>query len=427
MNEHTAFLNSTGTFLKQIDVDDLKVGMYVAKLDRPWLESTFLFQGFVLKNQADINAVKQQCKFVFIDELKQSRETISSERKQALPEQWIKNTPPKKLSTFEKEAEKTGRVYHQTSSLVKSFMDEVRLGGSINVALAEKTVAHCVDRVLQSPDAMMWMTQLKNRDLYTSQHSMNVAVLAIALGRHLNLPVPELNKLGLCGMMHDMGKMSIPLEILNKPGKFTPEELAIMRSHAEVGWKLLMSTSGMYPGAIDVAYSHHEKLDGTGYPRQLTAEQTTPFTKIVTIVDIYDAITSDRVYQKGRTHLEAINVMTKLCGTELDSSLTYKFIECMGIYPPGSVVEMTNGEVAIVAEVNQKQKIKPKIILVLDEHKQERPPRFLDLAKLDLDASGQSYGIRKIVRPDDFGIDLNLYYESGLIQTAIAALSKESV
>jgi hypothetical protein len=144
-------------------------------------------------------------------------------------------------------------------------------------------------------------------------------------------------------------------------------------------------------------------------------------------VDIYDAITSDRVYQKGRTHLEAINVMTKLCGTELDSSLTYKFIECMGIYPPGSVVEMTNGEVAIVAEVNQKQKIKPKIILVLDEHKQERPPRFLDLAKLDLDASGQSYGIRKIVRPDDFGIDLNLYYESGLIQTAIAALTKESV
>ncbi|MDD5320802.1 MAG: HD-GYP domain-containing protein [Methylococcales bacterium] len=423
MNDDNIFSSLSSTLTK-IDVNDLKVGMYVAKLDKPWLESTFLFQGFELKNKADINAVKEQCKFVFIDVLKQKK-ALKYEPRQLLlthPQKRIKSSPPEKGSSFEKEAENAGYVYRETSNLVKSFMEEIRLGGHINVAIAKKAVADCVNSVLQSPDALIWMTQLKQRDLYTSQHSMNVAILAIALGRHLNLSVTDLNNVGLCGMMHDMGKMLIPLEILNKPGKFSPEELKIMHSHAELGRRLLMSSSGMYAGAIDVAYSHHECLDGTGYPRKLTAEQTTPFTKMVTIVDMYDAITSDRVYQNGRTHLEAINVMTKLCGTQLDSGLTYKFIECLGIYPPGSVVEMTNGEIAVVAEVNQKRKIKPKIILLLDENKQPRPERIIDLSKMDLDASGQIYGIRKIVRADEYGIDLNKYYQNRLIENVLASL-----
>jgi len=417
------FSLSSSTYLKQVDVNDLKIGMYVAKLDKPWLESSFLFQGFELKNRADIDAVKEQCKFVFIDVLKQNKALKYEPRKLTYPQKWIKSSPPKKGSSFEKEAVKAGYVYKETSDLVKSFMDDIRLGGNVNVVLAKKAVADCVNSVLQSPDAMIWMTQLKQRDLYTSQHSMNVAVLSIALGRHLNLSVTDLNNLGLCGMMHDMGKMRIPLEILNKPGKHTPEESKIMNSHPELGWRLLMSSKGMYAGAIDVAYSHHEWVDGTGYPRKLTAEQTTPFTKMVSIVDMYDAMTSDRVYQNGRTHLDATNVMTKFCGTQLDSGLTYKFIECLGIYPPGSVVEMTNGEIAIVAEVNHKQKLKPKIILLLDEDKQPRPERFIDLSKMELDASGQIYGVRKIVRADEYGIDLKKYYQNKLIEKALASMS----
>jgi HD-GYP domain-containing protein (c-di-GMP phosphodiesterase class II) len=423
MNDADNFFLSVSSTLTQIDVNDLRVGMYVAKLDKPWLESTFLFQGFELKNQADIDAVKEQCKFVFIDVLKQNKAPKYEPGKLTYPQKWLKSAPPKKASSFEKEAENAGSVYKETSNLVKSFMDEIRLGGSINVVMAKKAVAECVDSVLRSPDAMLWMTQLKQRDLYTSQHSMNVAILAIAFGRHLDLSVAELNNLGLCGMMHDMGKMLIPLEILNKPGRLTPEESKIMNSHPELGWRLLMSSSGMYEGAIDVAHSHHEWLDGTGYPRKLSSEQITPFTKMVAIVDMYDAITSDRVYQNGRTHLEATKVMTKHCGSHLDSGLTYKFIECLGIYPPGSVVEMTNGEIAVVAEVNHNQQLKPKIIILLDENKQPRPERLIDLSKIDLDASGQIYGIRKVVRADEYNIDLNKYYQNRLIGKALASVS----
>ena len=423
MNDSNTLFFASSNELTKINVQDLRVGMYVAKLDKPWLESNFLYQGFELKNQADINAVVEQCKFVFIDAKKQNKTLTFESKDTPYSKGWLDSKiPPDKLSSFEKEIEHAGYVYQETSNLVRSFMEDVCLGKTITVEIAKKAVAQCVDSILQAPDALLWMTQLKNRDLYTSQHSMNVCILAIALGRQLNLSIKELNNVGLCGMMHDMGKMSVPLEVLNKPGKLEPDELKIMQSHPELGWKLLMSSSDMYVGAIDVAHSHHERLDGTGYPRKLTAQMITPYTRIVAIVDMYDAITSDRVYQKGRTHLDAINIMTSMCGTHLDSGLTYKFIECLGIYPPGCIVEMSNGEIAIVVEANQKKRLKPKIILLLDEDKNPRTERIVDLSKMDLDASGQDYRITKIVKADDYGIDLNKYYHSGIIEKGLASI-----
>jgi HD-GYP domain-containing protein (c-di-GMP phosphodiesterase class II) len=423
MNDSNTLFLSSSNPLTKINVKDLKVGMYVSKLDKPWLESNFLFQGFELKNEADINAVREQCEFVFIDVKKQSKTRTLESKDTPYSKGWLdRRTPPDKLSSFEEEIEHAGYVHQQTSNLVRSFMEDITLGKTINSEIAKKAVANCVDSILNAPDALLWMTQLKNRDLYTSQHSMNVCILAIALGRHINLSIKELNNVGLCGMMHDMGKMSVPLEILNKPGKLEPDELKIMQNHPELGWKLLMSSNDMYGGAIDVAYSHHERLDGTGYPRKLSAEKITPYTRIVAIVDMYDAITSDRIYQNGRTHLDAIDIMTKMCGTHLDPGLTYKFIECLGIYPPGCIVEMSNGEIAIVVEANQKKRLKPKIILLLDEDKKARPERMVDLSKIDLDASGQEYRIVKIVRADEYDIDLNKYYHNRIIEKGFASM-----
>ena len=246
--------------------------MYVEKLDKPWEESNFLYQGFELKNQADINAVKEQCEFVFIDVKKQNRNPKLESIDTPYSKGWLETRiPPNKLSSFENEIEHAGYVYQKTSDLIRSFMEDLTLG--ITVLNAQAAVAECVDSILKAPDALLWMTKIKKSDSHTSQHSINVCIYAIALGRYLNLPVKELNNLGLCGLMHDLGKKSVPLAVLNKPGKLDPDELIIMQSHAKIGWKLLRSTSHIYHGAIDVAYSHHERLDGNGYPRKLTAEQ----------------------------------------------------------------------------------------------------------------------------------------------------------
>lgn len=419
-NEYVTF----STQLHQVDVKDLRVGMYVSKLDRPWLETTFLFQGFELKNEDDIAEVQKQCDFVYIDIAKQAKIPPTYAKDTAYSKATLEEPPPPKKKDFKNEIKHAEYVHHRSSNLVRSFMEEVRLGRPIITEMAKKAVAACVESVINSPDALMWMTQLKNKDEYTAQHSMNVCIYSIVLGRHINYTVEQLNAVGLCGMMHDMGKMRVPLEILNKPGRLEPEEFKIMAEHTTEGWKLLLSSPGMAGSAIDVAFTHHERLNGRGYPRRLKAEQISPYSRIVAIADTYDAITSDRVYQNGRSHLDAINILTNSSGTEYDSSLVIKFIEAIGIYPPGSIVEMSTGEVGIVIETNAKTKIRPIVILVLDENKQPRRERVVDLAKIDLDPTGQRYVIRKILRPQECNINLIQYYRKGLLVRGLEQLNE---
>ena len=411
----------------KISVKELELGMYVVELDKPWLDSPFLFQGFELLSEADIKSVQHECKFVYVDVSKQNKRKkttgTKNKKSQRFTTIWHEiHKPAIQRRVFEEEFESAVDAYRSSSNLIMEFMDDVRLGKSINTNAAKQVVSKCVDSILHSPDALMWMTQLKNKDSYTSQHSMNVCILSIALGRQIKLSIEELNQVGLCGMMHDMGKMKIPLDILNKPDRLDDKEYKVMQSHTTHGWKLLMSSRNMYEGAIDVAYSHHERLTKGGYPRGLSEESLTPYTRMVAITDMYDAITSDRVYKRGENHLDAINLLTKASGHHLDPGLVIKFIECLGIYPLGSIVEMSSGEIAIVIEVNPEKKIKPKIIILRDEDGKDVPERIVDLAKLDLDASGNAYRIRSIVRAVDYDIDVRKYYENDLSGKGFAAL-----
>jgi len=404
-------------------VNQLTIGMYVIELDRPWLETSFAFQGFEIKTKAEIQAIKHVCEHVYIDLTKKKKGApITLQNKQPSIHDYLDyGPPPQKLSIFEKEIARAAEIYETTEVVVSDFMEKIAKGGGVDSKLARQAVAECVNSVLHSPDAMLWMTQLKNKDKYTAQHSLNVCVLSIVLGRHLNLSEMALNNLGLCGMMHDMGKMLVPLDILNKPGKLELEEMEIMQSHTTLGYELLKSSQDMYPGAIDVAWTHHERLDGKGYPRQILHGGISHFARIVTTVDMYDAITSDRVYQKGRTHLEATNILTTMSGSHLDPLLVIKFIESLGVYPPGCVVEMTNGSIAIVVEVNEKIKLRPKIIILLDEDKNQVAEEVvLDLSKMITDRAGEFYTIRGIVKPEDWNIDSSKYYQEGVLQKGFA-------
>ena len=413
---------STSIQLIEVDVKDLGIGMYVSKLDRPWLETTFLFQGFEIKNRADIKAVQKQCQYVYVDKRKSRKNIVIIQRNVPFSTSWIEGrTAPEKRSSFKREFAYAEAVHKRTSKIVKGFMEDVHLGRAINVEIAKEAVAECVNSILNSPDALLWLSQLKHWDEYTSEHSMNVCILSISLARQLDLPEEEINLVGLCGMMHDMGKMKVPIEILNKPGRFEPDELAIMQSHPALGWEILMESSGMPACVAEAAYGHHERLDGYGYPQGLTAASIHPYTRIVTIADMYDAIVSDRVYKKGKTHLEAINILTENSGKQLDTALVIKFIQGLGIYPPGNIVEMSNSEVAVVLEVNQVKKLKPKINMLLNEEQHRVEPRLVDLAQIELDASGQGYMIKRIARPEEFDLDLNEIYKMGVIRSILEA------
>jgi len=393
----------------KIPVGELRVGMFVSELDRPWLETPFLLQGFELKTEQDILAVQAVCEYVYIDTV---RSRIVS---YGLPGIKAGQSPPghraKPEGGFERELGKAGAAQRETSGLVKRFIDDIRLGHSVDIQVARAAVSECVSSILRNSEAMMFLTQIKTRDEYTSQHSFNVCVYAITLGRQAGLQPRELENIGLCGLLHDMGKVRIPLEVLNKEGKLTPEEFAIMKTHARHGRDILMSGRNIYSGTVDVAFGHHENLDGTGYPRSLDGSQLNLYTKIVSIVDKYDAITSNRSYQRGRSHIEAIKILNDLAKDKIDPQLAVGFISCLGVYPAGSVVELTTGEVGVVIEQNPRSRLRPRIVICRDAGKNRVPVRFLDLSEREHDDQGRLFAIRTLHPPDAFGIDLRQFQD----------------
>jgi HD-GYP domain-containing protein (c-di-GMP phosphodiesterase class II) len=414
-------------------VNQLALGMYVVELDRPWLETNFAIQGFELTSESQIQSVKNVCEYVYIDmsrkrrrkEIERGNTSVTGAKHKLESHKVLElGAPPRKLASVEKEMGRAEQTYENTQVLVKEFLNKASKGDGVDGWLAKQAVAECVNSVLQSPDALLWLSQLKHKDHYTAQHSLNTCILSIVLGRHLNLPEKNLNNLGLCGMMHDIGNSQIPLAILNKPGKLTPDEVQIMQSHTTLGYELLKSSNDMHLSAISVALTHHEQLDGKGYPRGIDRASISDFSKIVSIADVYDAITSNRVYQNSKTHLEAITTLTKVSGTQLDTLLVVKFIESLGVYPPGCFVEMTNGSVAIVIEVNETAKLRPKVIMVLDEEKHPVVEQMLDLSEMPLDRYDMPYTIRSIVKPDEWNIDINKFYQENFLQKAFAIKKK---
>lgn len=415
----------TVTETVRVPVDALKRGMYVSELDRSWDETPFLFQGFRLETEDDIRTIQKYCEHVFIDvkqskqlEIKKDPDTpaasaISTKITSYAKRKLTPNRAPKTRiipaigsKELQRDLKPAIRTYNQTNRLVKSLMDEIRLGNSVNTPAAKETVANCVDSVIRNPDAMLLLSRLKNKDEYTSEHSLNVSIISIAFARHIGMDRDQLNEIGLCGMLHDMGKIVTPQEVLNKPGRLEGEEIEIMKRHPADGREILMASSGIHDSVIDVAYGHHERLDGSGYPRGVESDKLSLYTKMVTIADVFDAVTSDRVYRDGTSAFEALRILHAQRGTNYDPSLIIKFIECVGIFPIGTVVELHNGEIGLVIQTHPTYRLKPKIKLLLDQHKKLAEPRVIDLANGDLDANGQPYRIKGAHNPKKFNIDL---------------------
>lgn len=388
----------------KVPTGHLRIGMYVCELDRPWLDTEFLFQGFELKTERDIDEIAKRCEYVYIDMVRTKTVEIaihSNPQKVVHIARYRSNSNPA-IARLESTRE-------ETSCLIKSFMDEVRFGKSVDVQLAKSAVSNCVSGVLSNPDAMMFMTQLRDYEDYAQQHAFNVCVYSIVLGRLLDLDAAALENLGTCGLLHDIGKVTVPRHILDKPGSFTAEETAAMQRHAIAGRDILMSGRNLYSGTVDVAYSHHEHLDGSGYPRGLEGHQLNVNSKIVAIADKYDALVSARPFRQACDHLTATGTLNHMAKKKhIDDKLAYGFSNYLGVYPPGSIVKMSNGETAIVLQSSPRERLRPQILVVRDEAGAPAE-RYVDLREKTTDARGQPYRIASVLRSDEHAIDLNGY------------------
>lgn len=395
---------------KQMDAAHLSLGMHVVELDRPWSESPFLFQGFFIESQKDIQMIQDCCDFVYIEVMEEEWVEQKSHNKSKT----VRRTRYAEKHNIASEISDANRTYQAAKSHIKLLFSSVQLGQALSTKETQSVVSECVNKVMQNPNAILWLTRLKNSDDYTAEHSINVSLLAIALGRHMGMDKWELENLGICALLHDIGKMNVPDEILNKPSALNADEFAEMAKHTLYARKLLMERSDIYPGAVDVAYNHHERLDGRGYPRGIDASKISVFTRIVTIVDAYDAMTSDRCYKSGMSSLDALRIINKHKGTQFDAEAAQKFIAMIGLYPPGYLMEMTNGEVGIILSHDKGFQLRPKVIMVLDKDKQPQPESIINLSQYPEDIVGEKYETKAVYRSGTYGINVGDYINKGL-------------
>lgn len=406
---------------KKLDTSELQIGMYVSRVDRPWIDTPFLFQGFHIRNEHDILTLRQYCKFAYIDESKAqdgapkpepSFGTMPlSEELRAIPGMPSVRVDYKDAASVEEEIPHARSTKHALDQVVTSMVQDIQVGKKIDASGMKGAVDDMVQSVVRNPDALLWLTKLRSVDTYAYDHAIDTAVLAVMFGRHLGLPRDQLQELGLAGLLFDIGKLKLPPDLLSKPGRLTDDEFILVRKHVDFGIEILAQSSGVTPRVLDAVRHHHERHDGSGYPKGLKGSAIPIFARIVAIIDCFDAITSVRPFRGSISAHHAIRQMYDWRDKEFQAQLYEQFIQCLGVYPTGTIVELSSGEIAIVVAQNRTRRLRPKVMLVLDEQKIafERKPI------LDLGDNLQGPGERplEIVNSHDsgsFGIDPANYF-----------------
>ncbi|RLA37805.1 MAG: hypothetical protein DRR03_01780 [Gammaproteobacteria bacterium] len=399
----------------KVDSKELELGMFVAELDRPWLESHFLFQGFIVSNQAELDDVRKSCAFVYVD-LEKSRLSDPKTRQRLLAKAGANGKSPKIAGqkpypkSFEDEIEGAEEIHSSAQEYVEKIFTDIRLGKALDTDEAKAVVADMMSSIIRNPDALALLSSLKAFDESEITHSMNVCTLALAFGRFLGMGIDPLQELGLGALLHDIGETRVPEETLKKRYGLTPDETHEMQRHTEHGADILKGMKGIPSSAVEIALTHHEKVNGKGYPNGLKGEDIGHFSRVVSIIDVYDRLTHVANKQRYITSTDALKNMYEYRNVFFDGELIERYIQCLGIYPVGTVVELGSGEVGVVISVEPDHHLLPKLMLVRDADKQPvYPPRIINLRHYRGLAESAKVAIRRVLQPNAYGIDLKKY------------------
>lgn len=412
----------------EVPVSKLKIGMQVVGLDIPWEQSDFLLQGFVVSDEYEIIRLQQQCRSVRVqvqggrqvetvmDEASDTEdETVPFERRQRV-KSGINGTQGKSRPgprSFVDSIPASLITFDTARKIASKVMESIKFGRTLNVKECRVAVEQIVDTVLHNPDALRFLTQIKDINHYTAEHSMNCCVIAATFGRYLGLSNDEIQKLAMGALLQDVGKAHIPVSILNKKGKLDHDEAAVMANHTKIGYQLLKTIPIDGPMLAEIAASHHERIDGHGYPRRLHGGNINTFSKIAALADCYDAMTSPRSYARVFTTSEALDVIRSNAGTQFDRSLAMEFVKCIGEYPPGSLVEMSSGEIGIVLSSTDEFGLFPKVLLVRDSGNHPLSNnRIVDTRARDLDKNSNPYLVIGEVPNGAFGVNMTSHLKS---------------
>ncbi|MDP1679500.1 MAG: HD-GYP domain-containing protein [Candidatus Nitrotoga sp.] len=356
--------------LKKIKVNDVRLGMYLQEVCGSWMDHPFWKRSFKLTDEKDLNTLKN-CGVdeIWIDTglgldvdtsvtaLLQNEEVLKVENELKNIEQ----SPQKNavLVPLQVELIAAKKIHSKAKEVVVSIFSDVRMGNALNLDETVSLVEELNQSITRNPSALISVSRLKNADNYTYLHSVAVCVLMIALGRQLGLKDEVLKQAGMAGLLHDTGKIFIPDEVLNKPGKLTEEEFNIVKMHPLKGWEFLKDSSDASDLVLDVCRHHHERVDGTGYPDKSSGEALTLFARMGAVCDVYDAITSNRCYKKGWEPAESIRKMAEWKNGHFDEVIFHAFVKTVGIYPTGTLLKLNSGRLGVVTDQSKNSLVKP--------------------------------------------------------------------
>jgi len=413
-------------------IDGLDVGMYISRLDRPWIKTPFALEGIKITSRDEITRVRKYCNYVYVDVEQgaspdarywiltgvpstanqgraQSRvRTSRSGEKQEY--RALRKTTYRESETFKSEIKTASKASHKLTKGYKKLLRDLETGRNLDLNTVETGISYMVESVLRNPSAMMWIVQLEKLDEYTYSRALGTSVWCATFGRHLGLEKDAIRQLAMGGLLLDLGKSRLPVELLKKKGKLTEDELKIMYQHVDLGVKLLASEKDTLKMkkldmvVLQMVATHHERADGSGYPQGLNIQNIPMFGRIAGIVDSYDAMTSVRPFLNAgpRTPHEVIAELYDLRGSKFQAELVEQFIQTVGLYPTGSLVELNTGEVGAVVAINGLHRLKPTVMLLLDEHKEP----YTEFRHLNLSTVEGDVRVEKGLSPNAYGINM---------------------
>lgn len=387
--------------LKKIKPSDVRLGMYIEKIRGNWLEHPFWRKSFKISEQKDLDKLincdldeiwidtrkgldVEVCEKTNLETPESSNALIADSDKQITEITEVPQPAKKTLSQIpvKEELSTAKKIHGKAKKIVTTVFNDVRMGKALEIEEAALLVDEINQSIERNPNALLSLIRLKSIDEYTYLHSVAVCMLMIALGRQLDLNGDQLKQAGIAGLLHDIGKMAVPNEVLNKPGKLTDEELNIIREHPQRGWEILKSCYRVNESALDVCLHHHEHMDGQGYPEKLSGDALTLFVRMGAVCDVYDAITSERCYKKAWMPAEAIRKMAAWKNGHFDETVFHAFVKTIGIYPNGTLLKLKSGRLGVVIEQSRKSLTTPIIKIFFSIRAGAHiPVEILDLSK----------------------------------------------
>lgn len=378
--------------LVKIPAMSLEPGMYVAELDRPWLETPFAIQGFVVKDTDEVLYVSNYVDHVYVD-----AEYTGVQQSLKLAVAAMESTPKERLALKE-EFRRTKVCFDSAAQTLDKIFNSLRAGGADDLTTVQEAVNPLIEGVFRNQDAVAALLRLKESGEYRYHHGVSMAVWAAILGRHIGLHRSELEKLAVGCAMCDIGMTQLPPELLDQAENLTAEQMRIVRAHPIMGADLVSKSENIDFEILGIIENHHERMDGSGYPRGIDGASIPLFARIAGLVDTYDAMITPRPYAKARTSHEATQELLDCKGTLFQGALVEQFVQAIGLFPTGTMVELNTGEVAIVVAQNATRRLKPEIVIVLDTEKQRlEATRVLDLATQSVAAEGERWITRELV------------------------------